>query len=231
SQTGTIRISHAKATTFDCTLPIAQPLESSGQLSLGLPKTAAAVFIDGMRAKSSNVLPPGLHTVEVRHYGFEPWVRQLRVDAGSIQHVDVMLKPTQDYLHDIEERAQQRRVWSYWLGATGIAIGGAALGIGLWNQGRYDDWQRRRTELELAYETPVTNANATELEQRRREVNGQLRSIHSIDIATAILGVAGGMLFGTGTLLWLTTEEPPRQDGQRSALRRAPIGMGMNVAW
>ncbi len=148
SQTTTVRVSRNTATSIHCQLPVAQPLASSGQLSLDLSESEAVVLIDGVRADRSNVLPPGLHAVEVRHYGFEPWVRQLRVDAGSTHHVDVILNPTRAYLHDIEERARQRRNWSYVLGATGVAIAGTALGVGVWNQGRYIDWKHERTELE-----------------------------------------------------------------------------------
>jgi hypothetical protein len=232
SQTTTIQISRARAAALDCKLPMVRPLESSGQLSLEFPETDAVVFIDGARSARSELLPPGPHSVQVRHYGFEPWVRQLRVDAGIVHRVDVALTPTRAYLRDIEERARSRRTWSYVLGATGTAIVGTALGIGLWNQGRYSDWNQERRDLERAYQAPVADAEAAaELERRRNDVNSQLRSIHSIDIATAALGVAGGMLLGSGTLLLLTAEQPPSQHGQSTALRRAPQGIGMNVDW
>jgi len=151
------------------------------------------------------------------------------VDAGSTHHVEVILKPTRAYLHDIEERARQRRNWSYVLGATGVAIAGTALGVGVWNQGRYIDWKHERTELEQDYQAP--SVPAAELEQRRNDVNGELRSIHSVDIVTAMLGVTGGMLLGSGTLLLLTTKEPPRGHGQSLALQRARWRIGMNIAW
>lgn len=229
SQNTIIQISRTKATTLDCRLAVTQPLESSGQLNLDIPENAALVIIDGSGADRSNLLPPGLHSVEVRHYGFEPWVRLLRVDAGSVQHVEVRLTPTPAYVHDIEQRARARRNWSYVLGGAGAAIAGTALGLGLWNNGRYSDWKQTRTALEQAYQGPV--ANAAQLEQRRNDVNNQLRSIHSVDIVTAMLGVAGGMLLGSGTLLLLTTEEPLHQHGQPTAWRRGPQGIEMNVAW
>ncbi len=62
-------------------------------------------------------------------------------------------------------------------------------------------------------------------------MNSELRSIHSVDIATAMLGVAGGMLLGSGTLLLLTTKEAPRGHGQSLALQQARRRIGMNVAW
>jgi hypothetical protein len=232
SQTTTIQISHAKATTIDCRLPITQPLESFGQLSLNFPRGEAVIFIDGSRADRSNLLPPGLHSVEVQDYGFEPWIHQLRVDAGGVRRVEVMLTPTQAYRHDIEARARYRRTWSYVLGATGVAIAGTALGVGLWNHGHYSDWNQKRTELEQAYHAPVADAAAAaELERRRNDANSQLRSIHAVDIATAILGVAGGMLLGSGALLLLTAEESQHKYGQTNALRRNPQWMGMAVAW
>jgi len=177
-------------------------------------------------------LPPGLHSVAIRQYGFEPWVRLLRVDPGSVQHVVVLLTPTPAYVHDIEQRARARRNWSYVLGGAGAAIAGTALGLGLWNSGRYSDWKQRRTALEQAYQGPVADAAAAaQLEQRRNDVNSQLRSIHSVDIVTAMLGIAGGMLLGSSTLLLLTAVEPLHQHGQPTAWRHGPQGIELNVAW
>ena len=232
SQNTIIQVSRAKTTTLDCRLPITQPLESSGQLSLDIPVNEALVIIDGSRAERSNPLPPGLHSVAIRQYGFEPWVRLLRVDTGSVQQVKVILTPTPAYVHDIEQRARARRNWSYVLGGAGAAIAGTALGLGLWNNGRYSDWKQKRTALEQAYQVPVADAAAAaQLEQRRNDVNNQLRSIHSVDIVTAMLGIAGGMLLGSSTLLLLTAEEPLHQHGQPTAWRRGPQGIELNVAW
>ena len=62
-------------------------------------------------------------------------------------------------------------------------------------------------------------------------MNNQLRSIHAVDIATAILGVTGGMLLGSGAWLFFTTEAPPRRLGQATAVGRVPLAAGVNLDW
>jgi hypothetical protein len=190
------------------------------------------VLVDGTRADKSSLLPAGMHSVEIRHYGFESWTRDLRVDAGLVNRVSVVLAPTPAYLHDVEQRAHHRRTWSYVLAGTGLAIAGTALGIGLWNESRYQDWKQKRSDLENAYQaTGPHPATAADLEPRKNDVNSQLRSIHALDVVTAMLGVAGGMLVGSGALLYFSTEDPRRQRGNSSTGRRPPLGVGMNIAW
>jgi hypothetical protein len=231
-QTTTVQVTRNKANQIECDMPVAKPLASSGQLELAFPETGALILVDGAAASKSNVLPSGVHSVEIRHYGFELWTRELRVDAGNVRRVNVVLAPTTAYLHDLEERAYHRRTWSYVLGATGLAIAGTALGIGLWNDGRYSDWQQKHSELANAYKASGPNApTAAELEPKKNEANSQLRSIHAFDIVTAILGVSGGMLLGSGAVLYFTTPDPERQYGNPSGVWRTPQGVGMNVAW
>lgn len=228
-QTATVRITRTKTTQVQCDLPVAQPLVASGRLELDLAETGAVLLVDGAPADKSNVLPPGLHRVEVRHYGFLPWTRELRVDAGGVNRIHVALTPTPAYVHDSEQRAQHHRTWSYVLGATGIALAGTALGIGLWNDSRYSDWEHERSELQNAYSGSA--AAAAELEPERRDVNSELRSIHAVDIATAMLGVAGGMLLGSGALFFFTAEDPQHPRSQSTAAGGARPGLGVNVLW
>ena len=135
-QETTVTVTRARTTQVECDLPVVQPLAASGRLELDFPETGAVLLVDGTPAAKSNVLPPGLHWVEIRHYGFLPWSGALRVDAGQVNRINIVLTPTPAYLQDIEQRAERRRTWSYVLGATGMAVAGAALGIGFWNDDR-----------------------------------------------------------------------------------------------
>ncbi len=232
AQAAAVHITRAKTTEIECDLRLSQPLESSGRLELEFPETGALVLIDGTPAAKSNLLPPGPHSVEIRHYGFESWTHELHVNAGGANRVNVVLTPTPAYQQDIEQRAQYRRTWSYVLGATGIAVVGTALGIGLWNDGRFGDWKQKRSALEDAYQASGPGTpTAAELESRRNDANSQLHSIHAVDIVTAILGATGAMLLGSSTVLYFTTESPRRQRGTGFAVRNASQGVGMNVAW
>jgi hypothetical protein len=231
-QTTSIRVTSAKTTRIGCDLPLLRPLVASGRLDLDFPETGAELRIDGTPATKSSVLPPGLHWVEIRHYGFLPWTRELGVDMGQVHRVDVVLTPTPAYVHDVEQRAQHRRSVSYVLGATGLGIAATALGIGLWNDSRYSDWKRERAALEDDYAGSSRAAGTpSELERRRNDVNGQLRSIHAVDIATAILGATGGVLLGSGAWLYFTADDFQRPARQPVSVRHATRELGVDLVW
>jgi len=94
--------------------------------------------------------------------------------------------------------------------AFGVAAAGAALGVYLWNRGRYEDWQAGDVALQEL--TPGSAAY-----QMQAATNNDLAS--SLTTANhAILGlsIAGGVLVATGASLWLVARGRERATGQLS---------------
>jgi tetratricopeptide (TPR) repeat protein len=94
--------------------------------------------------------------------------------------------------------------------AFGVAAAGAALGVYLWNRGRYEDWQAGDVALQEL--TPGSAAY-----QMQAATNNDLAS--SLTTANhAILGlsIAGGVLVATGASLWLLDRGRERANGQLS---------------
>ncbi len=82
----------------------------------------------------------------------------------------------------------------YVIGAAGVALGGAALGHYLWNRGRYQDWQARKSD----YERDPTDEN-------RDAANQLARSIPAASAVTVGLTVAAGVTLGGGAVLLITS--------------------------
>ena len=100
---------------------------------------------------------------------------------------------------------------TYTLVGAGAVLGGAALGVYLWNKGRYDDW--RATYLELQQQQP----RAPDYHDRTVRNNDLADSINHASYLTVGLAVAGGAMLAGGVALWLVnrgtdtrTEEPHR---------------------
>jgi tetratricopeptide (TPR) repeat protein len=108
-----------------------------------------------------------------------------------------------------------------WVVATlvaGLATGGVAAGLGIWNQSRYAQWQDRDRNLSKGTalgETPSAWA------VRQQDNDSLWVSIGKTDHAIVALGVGAGALFATAAVLHFTTRD--------SKPRSAPIQTGSRL--
>ena len=104
--------------------------------------------------------------------------------------------------------ARPLRRAAYVSAGLGVAAAGAALGVYLWNRGRYQDWQAGDAAVEdlkfgsAAYRRQVT------------ENNDLASSLISADKAILGLSIAGGLLVATGATLWLVDRGRARPAGE-----------------
>ena len=100
------------------------------------------------------------------------------------------------------------RAAAYVSAGLGVAAAGAALGVYLWNRGRYEDWQAGDAAVEdlkfgsAAYRKQVT------------ENNDLASSLISANKAILGLSIAGGLLVATGATLWLVDRGRARPAGE-----------------
>jgi tetratricopeptide (TPR) repeat protein len=94
--------------------------------------------------------------------------------------------------------------------AVGVAAAGAALGVYLWNRGRYDDWQAGQMTLQ-----GLTPSSAAYRMQAFAN-NDLASSLTTANHAILGLSIAGGVLVATGTSLWLVDRRRERHTGQVS---------------
>ncbi|HMA91477.1 MAG TPA: PEGA domain-containing protein, partial [Polyangiaceae bacterium] len=212
TQVEPIRVSVGQLTRVTCDMPIAQPLspEKAGTLKLQSATAGAILTVDGVSYSSAALVPIGLHTVEVRRFGFVPWRGQVRIGSRETHRLWVSLLPTPEYQEELRSRAQIRRNWSYGLAATGAASLGATLALGLWNNRRHGEWDRENSYLQRQFDAGIYTP---ELEQRRNEANHLLQSVQSVDIMTAGLAVVSGLTFAGAAVLFFGEKDPTSEDG------------------
>ena len=96
------------------------------------------------------------------------------------------------------------RLWGYVLTTAGFAAVGSAVGLYIWNHGRYNRWQAERAELATSTEQGVSAESELMVNQQVRENNARLASIKSFDPIPIITASVGMVAMGAG--LWTLIE-------------------------
>lgn len=202
------------------------PPELRATLSLRIDQPGATVRVDGRTFSQTGHLPAGRHVIEVTRAGFEPWSRELSLQAGEQQLIEVELRPNADVRTEQRARASTQRFWAYTLGGAGAALGLTALGLYLWNDGRHDEWSDEQDVLdaEAAQGPPFPQDYAA----RQRDNDDLLESVQRWDGITVGVGIAGGALLTTGVVLFVTGDDPGKY-ARAPAIVPAPGG-GM-LSW
>jgi hypothetical protein len=172
----------------------------TGHLTVVTAPPRALVTIDG-QPSNGRALPFGPHAVRVVKDGFRPWKRTVSLDAGR-REVTVLLEPTPERQRLLDTELRRRRIWS-----VGAIVGGAALGIAAgvvysWNEGRYRDWRRERTELDARARRGEVDAALFNGSQR---LASQSSSIQRVDDITLGMAIVSGSALASGTLFLLST--------------------------
>lgn len=216
-----------------CTLVPLSPLpeEAAGRLEVTASEPGAEIFLDGEAISSPSRLPVGPHTLEVRRVGFQPWSREISIPPGRTLSEPALLIPTPGYLHDYEARTRSRRSFSYVVGLSGAAVGLLAGGLYLWNDGRYDTWQKERDALDSEWTTQKPPF-PTSLGERQKQNDSLISSVQSADKVVVGVGVASAALLLTGVVLYLTGDDPERYShlGIKESGRRA-VPQGLGFSW
>jgi len=87
-----------------------------------------------------------------------------------------------------------QKTLAYIVGATGIALTGAAAAHFLWNRARYQDWQSRYNTY---YDDPTA--------QNRESANALAQSVSSASAVTVGLAIGAGVALGTSAVLLFTS--------------------------
>lgn len=105
-------------------------------------------------------------------------------------------------------RTQTLSRWSYGLWTGGAVLGGVALGLGLWNERRYDDWQRA---------TLVLPDNPTPAQ--REEANDDARSIDDVRHLVTGLALGAAVAVVVGVITYVNRGPRLVAEGSKLALR------------
>jgi len=99
-------------------------------------------------------------------------------------------------------RHSTQKTLGYIVGATGIALTGAAAAHFFWNRARHQDWQTRYS----AYYSDPTDQN-------RESANDLANSVSNASAVTVGLAIGAGVALGTGAVLLLTSSSSVSASG------------------
>ena len=119
------------------------------KLALGDDTKDVVVTIDGHASglyAAPIAVAPGPHELLVERGGFDPLLREVRVDLGRTTTVHVALEPTAEHRAEYVARARSRRTWGLVTTIGGAVIGGAGAVILA-----YDAHQRSSAQNELTF--------------------------------------------------------------------------------
>jgi tetratricopeptide (TPR) repeat protein len=117
--------------------------------------------------------------------------------------------------------ARPSNAGAYGLTAGGLAILGGALGLRLWNDGRYRQWQSDSGSLSRAV-PPRSAAEAEVIDAQRMASNNRLGQIRRSDTVGWMLLAAGTAAVVSGAIWWLS---------QRPSSGHRLAGGGHLVGW
>jgi hypothetical protein len=206
-------------------LPV--PPKIVGTVSLTVNARDPQVVVDGQPWPADGRLPAGPHVMSVRKDGFAPVKVDFTLEAGQEKQLRIGLVSLQGdgSVYRPEEGASAGRVLAYVFGIVGLAAGGTAFGLAIWNDGRSDEWETERDAIDQDRSAGALEADLT----GRQTANDDLAdSIETIDAVALGLGIGGGALVVTGIILFLATGDS-EQDGQ--ALYLGPQPGGGYVGW
>ncbi len=186
---------------------------------LVLPKRPTLLVVDGIAARTddANRLPlsPGLHVIEIREPGKDPWQRRIAITAG----LDLAITPD---LVDAGPR-ENRRTLAFALGGAGALLCGVGVGMFYRSRNASDD-AREILAAEIA--RPIGDTTEP---LRTRDDFDDARSRAKRDATISnVAYVAGLGLVGAGIYFFITSRAPSDEDVP--ALVIAPVTGGAFIA-
>ncbi len=127
----------------------------------------------------------------------------------------------------VEPGTQARRrtmsILGYSAAGVGVALGGAALGVYLWNRGRYQDWQDNNAALQQ-------DKGAIDFHARQMANNQLADSLTRANHVIVGLSIAGGVLLVGGVVLWARDRLRGANEVEASP-GKTVSGISMGLAW
>lgn len=186
-------------TSTSCALRATRPDRSFARLALTHPAGTRAILDE--LPFTGQPIPPGRHRLVVTGPGFEPAERALALPAGTVSRVTVLPPPSGDVAsRELAERGSTQRFVAYVAAGTGLALGATALGIYLYNNGKYAAWQRDSRAFTRDYARDPRTAPPERLDAL---LAGE-RSIRNRDALALGAGVLGGALLSAAVGLYVT---------------------------
>ncbi|MBW2523216.1 MAG: PEGA domain-containing protein [Deltaproteobacteria bacterium] len=224
-----VEVAGEEPAAVSCDAKMVRPIEASiaGTVVLKLSEQDVEVEVDGHPWPADGRLPAGPHVMTVRGAGSSPVKVDFVLKAGEQKTLPINLASMRggDAGYSTDTGPSAGRVLAWVAAAAGLAAGGTAFGLFMWNDGRKDDWETEQAAIDQARAdgTPASALAA------RQSANDELEDgVSTIDTLAIGLGIGGGALLLTGIILFITTGS---SDGEDDALLLAPVPGGGLAGW
>lgn len=194
-----------------------------GKIKVTANLSGATVWLDGKRAGSAPLtlqVPPGVHELEIR-----------RADGGDQTQLKVVVPVDGEVATRAELRPpapatslpapppasppapppRQRRIWTWVAAGAALALGGAALGLGLSAKSSYDEYRALDTRLAAGENV------GGQMDELQSQIEGRATG------ANVCAGLAGAAAVTSVVLFFLEGREARARD--RVALSRRGVGI------
>jgi hypothetical protein len=242
----------AAAESFRAATADARPKPAASTLAVRCGEPGVKVLVDGKSIDAATAtrgltVAPGAHRLSLAATGRRPAEQSLEVPAGATAIVlcqtlggataaprvgidgPPVFSSSTPRPTELPAPPQPIRASTVGLAITGVgvALGGAALGVYIWNRGQVDD-----ANAGLAY----ANQDPSPDDRYKRKVayNEAADTIHSTSTLTVGLAVASAAVVGAGLYLWLThrkTEAPGGTAGLAAGWGAGPGGISWSGVW
>jgi tetratricopeptide (TPR) repeat protein len=219
-------------------------------LSIGTDVPGVAIRIDGVDFGRAPLFQPirvaaGTHTVAGSLEGHAEVTRLVTLGEGSRQRLELRLGTAADRRTrvsailrepapedaslpdtapiDLEARGRRLRLIAYVFAGVGAVSWGTALGVYLWNRGRYADWQAGQAKLELETRGSVSYS------AQAAANNALAQSLSDANHAILGLSIVGGALVASGVTVFLI-DWSQRRDAARLSVGWNG-GSSVRIAW
>jgi hypothetical protein len=208
-------------------------------LEIEVLPAGATVKIDGIDAGTSPLASPvrvgiGRHVVSASGPGLSPAESSIIV-AGeehglvnlqltavpSNNAVALVLPPPPDA--DLPSRAEPEahrpnRTLAVVSAGIGAALAATTLGVGLWNDGRYQDWSSTQRDIDgTRNNLAARGGRLDDLAARQMDNDELIRSVHRSDRVTVGLGLAGAAFVAAGIVLWFVGSDAAKSAQPKGA--------------
>ena len=204
------------------------PPELVGRLDVRLDEDDAEVLLDG-HPFDGDTVPIGPHHLEVRLEGHEPFTRDFEVGRGATSTVEVDLQPLPGH-QPAGGGSRRFRIAAWVLSGVAVVALGAGLGVALWNNGRFDDWETEDSAIRQAYSSTETEPADADALWDRAQSNAELGDSIGSTGGTAWVLMGTGLATAVAAVVLFIVGSRTGNDTTALLLPR-PGGLTLSTSW
>ena len=221
SESRTVTLGDGAAGSIDVVLREA-PGGAKAHVDLEISEPSPIVFVDDepRGTKLSLDLPEGVHRIRIEHAGFLATERDVTLDVGSRQTIQVRLVPTAETRESYESSVRRRKIVGWSLVIGGAVVGGAGAGLAIASASSVgsikSDIDSLNERISVGSGDPCSESNGSDADavldckQERASKEAKLSNTRTRQTIGIIGASVGGAALIGGVIVLLTTPSAKR---------------------